>query len=487
MSAQFYSDESERCVLAKILTEGFDSLPEAVSPDCFGNATNRAIYEAAFKYWGDGRPTDYIAISQALGASGQLEAVGGVAYLTGLFMEPISASAVESAISTLKEKRNQRRAREAFKAGLDEIDAGGSLDVALSGVARLADESSANREPRIAFFSPGELRRYSPENDQVFVGDCHIMRGEIVVIGGAPGVGKSLLATELAFSGATGEDWLGLKVHRRFRTLIVQNENGRYRLQQEYAARRADVDAWIRVSEPPPFRISLAHPEFQADFRRELARFKPEVVVLDPWNAAARDDKQRDYSETFDALRALLPTGPDKPALVIVAHTRKPQANERRTGGNSLLNILAGSHILASVPRCVFVAVHASDEETCQEIVVCNPKNSNGPKCERTAWRRDVGGFTAVPDFDWQTFDADPEKRRKVSEDDIRDVLTDGPLPLKEAAEALAERAGIGVNAARNALSEKGKFSHLIDRTSGLLRLRRVEETEVLECVGAGQ
>ena len=144
-------------------------------------------------------------------------------------------------------------------------------------------------------------------------------------------------ATQLAVSGATQRDWFGHTVHRQFRTMIVQTENGRYRLRLKFSALDCDkIENWIRVSEPPPFGLTLTNTEFQTDIGAALDSFKPECVIFDPWNAAARDDRQRDYVETFDALRNLLPTGPDKPALGIVAHTRKPQPNEKRTGGTGL-------------------------------------------------------------------------------------------------------------------------------------------------------
>jgi RecA-family ATPase len=47
------------------------------------------------------------------------------------------------------------------------------------------------------------------------------MRGEVFVIGGEPGVGKSTAATEFAICGATGQDRLGLSVHCRFKTMIA--------------------------------------------------------------------------------------------------------------------------------------------------------------------------------------------------------------------------------------------------------------------------
>jgi len=118
-----------------------------------------------------------------------------------------------------------------------------------------------------------------------------------------------------------------------------------------------EIENWIRVSEPPPFGLTLSNPEFQVDIRGALDAFRPDCVIFDPWNATVKDDKQRDYIETFEALRNLLPTGKDKPALGIVAHTHKPQMNEKRTGGTGLMHLLAGSYVLTSVPRSIFVMV----------------------------------------------------------------------------------------------------------------------------------
>jgi hypothetical protein len=301
------------------------------------------------------------------------------------------------------------------------------------------------------------------------------MRGETFLIGGEPGVGKSRALTSLAVAGATaGASWFGLPVHRQFRTLIIQTENGRYRLRQEYGALASDgLDEWIRVSEPPPFGLTLAHPEFQDDIRAELESFRPDLVGLDPWNAAARDDKQRDYAETFDALRNLLPTGPNKPALGIVAHTRKPQANEKRTGGTGLMHILSGSYILTSVPRSIFVMVRGSDDETSDSVVWCNPKNSNGPQAGRSAWHRLDGGFASEANFDWTEFDKPPDKRVTVRLEHLEEVFGHGDLELQEAAHALATLTGINERSAYNALAPDGKFKTNLRRTGGVISFVR--------------
>ena len=330
--------------------------------------------------------------------------------------------------------------------------------------------ASSPRQPRIRFFKPSELRAYKAEEDIVLVGNCHVMRGEVFVLGGEPGVGKSRAATALAIAGATGKPWFGLETHRQFRTMIVQTENGRYRLKQEFDSIRLDkeIEDWVRVSEPPPFGLTLTHSEFREDIKAELESFRPDCVILDPWNAAARDDRQRDYTETFEALRGILPTGPDKPALGIVAHTRKPKTDEKRTGGTGLMHLLAGSYILTSVPRSIFVLIRGSEDETDDSVVFCNPKNSNGPNIGRGAWRRTLSGFTAIPkdEFDWKDFDKPPDKRTIVRLEHLAEVFDNGTneLELKDAAHALAAVSEINERSAYNALSANGRFSEHLTR-----------------------
>jgi hypothetical protein len=329
----------------------------------------------------------------------------------------------------------------------------------------IAGRSGQPREPRIRFFTPSELRDFKPDNELVLVGDCQITRGEVFVIGGEPGVGKSLASTQLAVSGATQRDWFGLKVHRQFRTMIVQTENGRYRLRLEFSERDCDeIENWVRISEPPPFGLTLTNTEFQEDIRATLDSFKPECVIFDPWNAAARDDKQRDYIETFDALRNLLPTGSDKPALGVDAHTRKPQPKEKRTGGTGLMHLLAGSYVLTSVPRSIFVMTRGSEDETDNSVVFFNPKNSNGQNAARSAWIRALNGFTPATDFDWEEFDRPPEERKIITLNQISKVFDGGEklLYLNDAAHDLATLAQVRDTSAYRALKLDGKFAEYL-------------------------
>jgi len=325
--------------------------------------------------------------------------------------------------------------------------------------------------PVLEFLPPSELRDYRPPEGIVLVGDCHIVRGNVFVIGGPPGVGKSRGAVGLGVAGATGANWFGLKVHGRFRSMIVQNENGRFRLQREFA----DLDCpaledFLRVCPPPPLGLAFDRAEFQAALAAAIADFRPDVIVVDPWNAVARDEKAKDYLETFNAIRAVIPTGDNAPALGIVAHTRKPKGDERATG-RGLLNLLAGSYVLGSVPRSVFVMQAASDDPTDNRVVWTCCKNNDGELGERSAWERRNGLFAPVADFDWTEFDRPANDRPTVTEADIVEVFQHGKRSVRkaEAVDELKERTGAGKSACYNALKLDGRFAKHLAESEGLL------------------
>src|SRR5262249_5861025 len=147
------------------------------------------------------------------------------------------------------------------------------------------------------FLSPSECRLWTPPEGFIIAGDCHLVRGGVVVVGGAPGVGKSRALHALAQAGARGPGgtWFGLKIHRQFKTAILQNENGRYRLKAEFSQLGEEgLDEWIRVSEIPPFGMAFGRPEFRGALAGWLDDFRPDVFAFDPWNSLAQDDKQRD-------------------------------------------------------------------------------------------------------------------------------------------------------------------------------------------------
>jgi len=329
--------------------------------------------------------------------------------------------------------------------------------------------------PLIEFKTPLQLKNFVPPPGLVLVGDCHIVRGSVFVIGGAPGVGKSRASVTLAVAGATRSDWFALRVHRTFKVMIIQTENGEFRLSKEFRDLDCDtLEDYIRVCPPPPYGLCFQRDEFRAQLAAAIAEFKPDIVIYDPWNAAARDEKAREYLETFDALRSVLPLGDDAPALGIVAHTRKPKTDERASG-RALLNLLAGSYVLGSVPRTAFVMQAASDDTTDNRVVWTCCKNNDGELGERLAWERRNGLFAPVVDFDWEAFDnPHPDNRVTITADHMAEIFENSEKQLSraEAAKELQSLTGAGRTACYSALKLDGRFAKHLRETRGLLTWR---------------
>jgi BT4734-like, N-terminal domain len=311
-------------------------------------------------------------------------------------------------------------------------------------------------KPFIRFVSPNELENYSPPDGIQLIGDYHIVKDGtfIFVIGGPAGVGKSLAITSLAVAGAKGEGtWFGLTVHRQFKTMIIQQENGLLRLSRNFKELDCkELQDYVRISEPPPYGMIFRRDDFRKQVTDCIAEFSPDIVALDPWNSAARDQEQRTYLETFDLVKSVLPSNT---VLGILAHTRKPQHDERSTG-RGLMNILAGSHVLTSVPRSVFVLQYASDDTEDNEVVWTCCKNNDGELGKRSAWTRRVGLFESVPSFDWATFDASgKDKRIAITQEMMEEVFEGGELLKVLARDKLLEISGASKSACYNALSAK--------------------------------
>ncbi len=137
-------------------------------------------------------------------------------------------------------------------------------------------------KPLIEFLSPSEIQKYKPPPGTLLVGNNHIVRGGAFIIGGPPGVGKSRSTVNLAEAGATGLDWFGLPVHYKFKTLVIQNENGLFRLQIELAEIKANIlDEHLRIS-PPPYGLRFDRIEFRDQVREHIERYQPGVILIRP-------------------------------------------------------------------------------------------------------------------------------------------------------------------------------------------------------------
>ena len=467
--------EAEQRIVGAILVSPL-SAALTVDPRHFYDARHQLIARRSRYLATVGKVPDLQTVESSLRHSGELEKVGGLAYLIECAASCPSAVNLPTWNETLRETFESREViREATRIlEAAQSNPGEALNAWRTGLASLEVRGLVQKQKEwFSLLSPRQCRDFEPPNGYVLVGDCHITRGAKFVVGGQPGIGKSRSSVALAIAGATGRDWFGLKVHAKFRTLILQGENGRYRLKKEFAELDdPSLEDWIRVSDRPEFGLAFDSSEFRRAFREACEKFKPGVVMLDPWNAIARDDKQKDFRQAFEDIQDSLPKGDDAPALGIIAHTRKSRPEERRTG-RALLAELSGSHALGSVPRSVFIMQAASDDPEDDRIVWSCAKNNDGELGARSAWHRRNGLFAPCDAFDWEEFDGGGGTRREtITEADVAEVFEHGrrQRTRKIAVEALMESTGFKHSSCYAALDPQGRFAaHLQLGADGLL------------------
>jgi hypothetical protein len=272
--------------------------------------------------------------------------------------------------------------------------------------------------------SPSQCIAFSPPPDFILVGDCHLVRGGLTVLGGAPGVGKSRAALALAVAGATGKPWLGHEIHSHFRTLILQVENGPFRLKQEFSEISGDLDDWIKITPPPAYGLAFAENGFRQAVAQLILEWKPGLIVIDPWNRVAQGDKQTDYREALEGIFATLPADINsRPAILVVHHLRKKSSDAQHKRGRDLLHELAGSYQIGSSARCVFALEAASTDTKDDRVVLTCAKNNDGSEGEPSAWHRKNGLFDHCADFEWETFYSQGLQNKGINHAALRQAL----------------------------------------------------------------
>ena len=139
-----------------------------------------------------------------------------------------------------------------------------------------------------------------------------------------------------------------------------------------------------------------------------------------------------------------------------------------------MLHELAGSHILGSAARAAFILEAGSNDTDDNRVVFSCAKNNDGEMPSRSAWHRCNGLFLPCPDFDWKAFDGPEDKRRTVTEDDLRNLFHDEDgrqrrIAKKNAADELEERTKLKRTACYDALSLTGRFKDHLREEGGLL------------------
>jgi replicative DNA helicase len=290
------SIEAERLILGVVLLDNvaINQAVENLKPDDFFIGSNRRIYQKMIALYERGQAIDPVTLQEELRRAGELEQVGGPAYIAALFDGVPRFSNIESYVELVKGKSMLRRlitsANQIMAMAFDDEDApeeildkAESLILAIGedrikqGFVHIGDvaarqltviEESAGREQLITGLATGF-------NDLDYM-TSGLQRGDLIIIAARPSMGKCVAAdSEIVL--ADGSVQTIEEIYQRHEaTLLTLGDDFKFRLIRPSAF----VDDGIK----PVYRVTtrlgryvdstLSHPYLTIDGWRKLAELK---------------------------------------------------------------------------------------------------------------------------------------------------------------------------------------------------------------------
>jgi replicative DNA helicase len=238
------SIEAERLILGVVLLDNvaINQAVENLKPDDFFIGSNRRIYEKMIALYERGQAIDPVTLQEELRRAGELEQVGGPAYIAALFDGVPRFSNIESYVELVKGKSMLRRlitsANQIMAMAFDDEDApeeildkAESLILAIGedrikqGFVHIGDvaarqltviEESAGREQLITGLATGF-------NDLDYM-TSGLQRGDLIIIAARPSMGKTAFSLNIAQNAATRPQHNGEKAVVGVFSLEMSNE-----------------------------------------------------------------------------------------------------------------------------------------------------------------------------------------------------------------------------------------------------------------------
>ncbi len=223
-----HSIEAEQALLGGLMLNNaaWDDVADRVSADDFYRKDHQAIFRVFLQLAEDGKPQDFVTISQALDTLGQLEEIGGQSYLTELSMNTPSAANVLAHADIVRERSVLRQLiRTSDKVSGRAYHPQGAtsaeiLDEAESAIFSIAEQQNKGSGPT----NIDELLKNTVEQiDELFHNKravnglstgfteldkrtSGLQPASMIVVAGRPSMGKTTFAMNLCESVAIKED-----------------------------------------------------------------------------------------------------------------------------------------------------------------------------------------------------------------------------------------------------------------------------------------
>ena len=199
----------------------------------------------------------------------------------------------------------------------------------------MTQQPKQEAEKRFSFptYKLSTLKAYKVDPRKYIMGTGgFIKKGAGTLLTGSSGMGKSVLAMQLALSVATGTDFLGqIKVHKPCRVLLLEAENDADILKRDILSIVSNLGLSEKLVEENLFihnAFGVSGDDFVEYLMATVMDIKPELVIVDPYQAYTIGDTNS--TQSFDIWAQEVDTFMKTQdfALLLVTHKGKPKKDD---------------------------------------------------------------------------------------------------------------------------------------------------------------
>ena len=301
--------EAERAVLGAILIDN-DVYAEAVSivqPQHFFRDAHQRTLRALMRLADSGGALDLVTLKEELEKAGDLEEVGGPAYLAFLVDGVPRSTNVGYYAQIVREKAELRRVILALSRTIESAPKK-SIPEIVAGLDSLVRESTAvSAVSALRVVDETELSSITT-GPAVIPG---VVSTGVNFLVGAPGAGKTTLAYTIAVSVATGLPWNGIDVELPGRVILIAGEGAgaaetRLRAAKINAGLHPDQPIGVKVI-PQAVQLFERGPAY-AELRRHIHDDPPALAIWDTYSlmiGGADENHAAEMTEAINAARQL--------------------------------------------------------------------------------------------------------------------------------------------------------------------------------------
>ena len=368
------SIDAERAILGAILLDNFayNQAAESLSADDFSLDSHRRIYLRMMELAESNRPIDFVTLTEQLGQHKEIEAVGGVAYVTSLTDGLPRVKNIEQYVKIVKDKALLRNLIHAASNAIQqayEQDAPAEeiIDAAESSIFQIAETSVGQGFlgiPEIVKASFGSIDKLYEQGQRITGLETHfedfdnltsgLQKSDLIIIAARPSMGKTAFAINIAENAAVRDGKcvgvFSLEMSREsllLRLLCSQARVDSHKLRTGFLSREdysklvtglgALVEAPIFIDDTPGISLS----EMRAKCRRlQQSQGRLDMIIVDylqlvaaapPGGGARRyENRTQEVSAISRGLKALA----KEMRCPVVSLSQLSRAPENRTGNN---------------------------------------------------------------------------------------------------------------------------------------------------------